>query len=382
MIQRKAASVLRSRLEAYPAVALIGPRQCGKTTLARSLGGLYFDLEQDSDRLRIDLQWEYAVGGQDLVILDEAQAWPGIFERLRGEIDRDRRRNGRFLLLGSVSPYVMTQVSESLAGRLSVIELTPLIHSELDTEPQRERLWAFGGYPDGGVLDDRGFPIWQRDYLNLLIQRDLPNWGLPAHPQTTYRLLLMLAAVHGQQWNASQIGKSLGLSYHTVNHYVDYLEGAFLVRRLSAYHANLRKRLVKRPRLYWRDPGLLHALLNLGDRNALQNQPWVGASWEGFVIDQVLATLRYTDRQFDAFYFRTSDQREIDLLIQTEEELWALEIKLTTNPTRSQMAQLATNADMVGADRQFLVCKRCDFIESGTRILCDLEGLLNYICPD
>ena len=379
MLSRKTRALLRARLEDYPAVALVGPRQCGKTTLARSLRGRYFDLEQEPDRLRLDLEWEEAAGGSRLVVLDEAQSWPEIFPRLRGAIDGDRRRNGRFLLLGSISPSLMTQVSESLAGRLSVVELTPLLHSELRTDPQRRRLWLFGGYPDGGVLNGRGFPVWQRDYLSLLVQRDLPNWGLPAHPRTTHRLLLMLAAAHGQEWNASQVGKSLGLSYHTVNSYLDYLEGAFLVRRLPAWHGNLRKRIVKRPKVYWRDAGLLHALLNVHDRNALLGQPWVGASWEGFVIDQTLATLQSAGARFEASHLRTSDQREIDLLIDTGTELWAMEIKLTTRPALRDMARLETNADLVGADRRFLVCRRSDFIESGARVICDLEGLVGHV---
>ena len=379
MLARKTSALLRTRLGAYPAVALVGPRQCGKTTLARSLGGRYFDLEQEPDRLRLDLEWDEAASGSELVVLDEAQSGPEIFPRLRGAIDGDRRRNGRFLLLGSISPSLMTQVSESLAGRLSVVELTPLLHTELRSDPQRRRLWLFGGYPDGGVLNGRGFPVWQHDYLNLLVQRDLPNWGLPAHPRTTHRLLLMLAATHGQEWNASRIGKSLALSYHTVNSYLDYLEGAYLVRRLPAYHANLRKRTVKRPKVYWRDVGLLHALLNVHDRNALLGQPWVGASWEGFVIDQTLASLQSAGRAFEAFHLRTSDQREIDLLISMGTELWAMEIKLTTRPALGDMARLEANADLVGADRRFLVCQRSDFIESGARVICDLEGLVGHI---
>ena len=379
MLARKIRALLRSRLEDYPAVALVGPRQCGKTTLARSLRGRYFDLEQEPDRLRLDLEWDEAAGGSRLVVLDEAQSWPEMFPRLRGAIDGDRRRNGRFLLLGSISPSLMTQVSESLAGRLSVVELTPLLHSELRTDPQRRRLWLHGGYPDGGVLNGRGFPVWQRDYLSLLVQRDLPNWGLPAHPRTTHRLLLMLAAAHGQEWNASQVGKSLGLSYHTVNSYLDYLEGAFLVRRLPAWHGNLRKRIVKRPKVYWRDAGLLHALLNAHDRDALLGQPWVGASWEGFVIDQTLASLQNAGARFEAFHLRTSDQREIDLLIDTDTELWAMEIKLTTRPALRDMARLETNADLVSAERRFLVCQRSDFIESGARVICDLEGLVGHI---
>ena len=379
MLTRKTTAVLGTRQQSYPAVAVVGPRQCGKTTLARSLGGQYFDLEQEPDRLRLDLEWESLADGRELIILDEAQTWPEVFPRLRGAIDRDRKRNGRFLLLGSVSPSLMAQVSESLAGRLAVVELTPLLQAELGNENQRKRLWLCGGYPDGGVLGGRGFPVWQRNYLDLLTQRDLPNWGLPAHARTTHRLLQMLAAVHGQEWNASQVGKSLALSYHTVNSYLDYLEGAFLVRRLPAYQANIRKRLVKRPKVYWRDTGLLHALLNLPDRAALLSQPWVGASWEGFVISQVLATLQYTDRTFDAYYLRTSDQREIDLLVQVDSELWALEIKLTTHPGPNDMKRLNATADLIGADRRFLVCQRSEFLQSGPQVVCDLEGLIACI---
>ena len=371
--------IVRARLADYPAVAVVGPRQCGKTTLARSLGGRYFDLEQEPDRLSLDLTWEEAVGGRELVVLDEAQAWPEVFPRLRGAIDNDRERNGRFLLLGSVSPALMTQVSESLAGRLSVIELTPLLWSELTSDQQRQRLWLFGGYPDGGVLNGKRFPVWQGDYLNLLAQRDLPTWGLTARPQTTQRLLGMLAAAHGQEWNASQFGKSLGLSYHTVNDYLDYLEGAFLVRRLPAYHANIRKRLVKRPKVYWRDTGLLHALLKTSDRQTLLRQPWVGASWEGFVVNQVLGALQCSGRLFDPYHLRTSDQREIDLLIQVDSELWALEIKLTTRPGPEDLARLNANADLVGAHRRFLVCQSRDYLERGSQVVCDLDGMLAYV---
>jgi predicted AAA+ superfamily ATPase len=176
MVPRKIAPVLRKRLARNPAVALIGPRQSGKTTLARSLGGQYFDLEQESDRLRLSLAWDALRGQRSLIVLDEAQAWPEIFVRLRAAIDEDRKRFGRFLILGSVSPYLMTQVSESLAGRLATVELTPLTLWELPRVPLT-RMWCHGGYPDGGVLvaRNRDFPRWQRDYLQLLSQRDFPN---------------------------------------------------------------------------------------------------------------------------------------------------------------------------------------------------------------
>ena len=239
MLKRQVTEELRQRLTAYPAVALLGPRQCGKTTLGQALGGAYFDLEQPAERLRLDLEWADRVAGPDLLVLDEAQSWPEVFPRIRGAIDALRKRNGRFLLLGSVSPTLVRQISESLAGRLSQVELTPFLWTELPNADVRGRLWFHGGYPDGGVLNAGPYPRWQLDYLSLLTQRDLPAWGLSAKPQTTDRLLRMLAALHGQVWNASRVGQSLGLSYHTVNGYADYLAGAFLIRRLPSYQASL-----------------------------------------------------------------------------------------------------------------------------------------------
>jgi len=379
MLARHIDKILQKRLSSYPAVALVGPRQSGKTTLASSLGGEYFDLEQEPDRLRLDLEWDILVESRTLIILDEVQTWPEIFPRLRGAIDNDRKRFHRFLLLGSVSPSLMTRVSESLAGRLSILELTPLLLSELKTEASRKRLWMYGGYPDGGVLGEKAYPIWQRDYLTLLVQRDLPNWGLPARSQITQRLLKMLAATHGQEWNASQIGKSLGLSYHTVNSYLDYLEGAFLIRRLPPFHANIRKRLIKRPKVYWRDTGILHSFFNVVSQNGLLDQPWVGASWEGFVIEQILGALTVTGCFFDAYFLRTSDQHEIDLLIQFGSVIWAIEIKLTTQPSPTDMRKLNKVADLIGADKRFLVSQHKEFIDAGAQISTNLPDLIRYI---
>jgi predicted AAA+ superfamily ATPase len=336
-------------------VGLVGPRQCGKTTLARSFGGAYFDLEQSGDRLRLDLEWDPLAAGNALVILDEAQAWPEVFGRLRGTIDRDRNRTGRYLLLGSVSPSLMVHVSQSLAGRLSLVELTPLLWSELQTRASRERHWPRGGYPEGGVLSPKRFRQWQLDYLALLAQRDLPNWGLAAKPPTTERLLRMLAALHGQLWNASQVGQSLGLSYHTVNGYLDYLVGAFLIRRLPPYLTNIRKRLVKSPKVYWRDSGLLHALLGVQDMRTLLVQPWVGASWEGYIIEQIIGELLARGRSFQPYFFRTSDQHEIDLVLDFGREVWAIEVKLTSSPAPADMARLDKAADLIGATRRCLI---------------------------
>lgn len=379
MIKRSVQRQILKRLRAYPAVGLVGPRQSGKTTLAKSLGGAYFDLEQESERLRLDLEWEKLATGKELLILDEAQSWPDVFPRLRGAIDAHRKRMGRFLLLGSVSPRLMVQVSESLAGRLSLVELTPLLLSELETKASQDRRWLCGGYPDGGVLEPKQYPQWQLDYLALLTQRDLPAWGLPVKPQTMDRLLRMLAALHGQAWNASQVGQSLGLSYHTVNNYLDYLDGAYLVRRLPSYQANIRKRLLKSPKVYWRDCGLLHALMRVPDRQSLLTQPWVGASWEGYVIEQVLGELSSRTRDHRAYYFRTADQYEIDLVLDFGDEVWAIEVKLTSSPTPDDMARLDKTADMIQAKRRFLVSQTRTSSGDRRRLSCDLSTLLDRL---
>jgi predicted AAA+ superfamily ATPase len=202
--------------------------------------------------------------------------------------------------------------------------------------------------------------------------RDLPEWGLPARPQTTLRLARMLAAVHGQTWNASQLGKSLGLSYHTVDRYVDFLEGAFLIRRLPPFRANLKKRLVKSPKIYWRDSGVLHALLNVSDRASLLAQPWVGASWEGFVIEQLLGHLSAVGRPHRAYHLRTSDRHEIDLLLEIDGERWAIEAKLTASPSPADMRRLDRAADLVGATRRWLITRSITALGDERRGAADL----------
>jgi predicted AAA+ superfamily ATPase len=356
MISRLLKNYLEDQLKHYPAVALLGARQVGKTTLARELGGSYFDLEDPQDRLRLEIEWENLVETSDLLILDEAQSVPELFPRLRSAIDRDRKRHGRFLLLGSVSPALMAQVGQALTGRLALCELTPFLAREFPAA-KWDHLWKTGGYPDGGALDAMYYPDWQRNYLELMAQRDLPNWGLPARPAVTMRLFRMLAALHGQIWNASQIGKSLGLSYHTVNTYMDFLEQVYLVRRLPAYVANLKKRLVKSPKLYWRDSGLVHALLDLGKDSDLFVQPWVGSSWEGWVVEQILGHLQSFGESYQAFYLRTSDQREIDLLLEYRGKLWAFEIKLSSVPDTETLKRLKDTAALVSADSTVLISR-------------------------
>jgi len=378
MISRVYTRQVRDKLGKFPAVGLLGPRQCGKTTLARRLAGVYFDMESAGSEARLDAEWEALAAGKRLVVIDEAQQAPQIFSRLRGTIDGDRKRNGRFLLLGSVSPALMENVSESLAGRLGLVRMTPFVLPELKAA-QLDDLWLRGGYPDGGILAAGMFPGWQADYLETLVSRDLPAWGLAARPQQMMRLLAMLAAVHGQPLNASQLGASLALDHKTVLRHCDFLEGAFLIRLLPPYSTNAKKRLVKTPRIYWRDSGLLHALLNVTDLDHLYRQPWLGHSWEGFVIEQTLAALAAAGKRAQPFFFRTSDGYELDLVLDWGTERWAIEIKLTSNPSTDMIDRLHKTADMIDARRRVLVCRIARKIENDRLLVINLSGWLKQI---
>jgi hypothetical protein len=206
----------------------------------------------------------------------------------------------------------------------------------------------------------------------MLAGRDLPAWGLPAQPQQTLRLLGMLAALHGQPLNASQLGTSLSLDHKTILGYCDFLEGAFLIRRLPAYFANIKKRLVKTPRVFWRDSGLLHALMNVTDLDQLYRQPWLGHSWEGFVIEQTLATLAAHGKWAQAFFFRTSDGQELDLVLDWGTERWAVEVKLTSDPSPGMIHRLRATGDMIGASRCVLVCRIAEPIRTDKLLVASL----------
>jgi len=356
MITRGHIHEVERKLSLFPAVVILGPRQCGKTTFAQSLGGRYYDMETEGSAARLDAEWDEAAAGDQLIIIDEAQEAPEVFKRLRGTIDTDRKRNGRYLLLGSVAPSLISGVSESLAGRISFVEMNPLSLLEVAPE-QLNALWLYGGYPDGGFQDSNLFPDWQNSYLAALASSDLPKWGLAASAQMTKRLLQMLAALHGQALNASQIGQSLGIDHKTVQSYIDFLEGAFLVRNLPPFHANIKKRLVKRPRIYLRDSGLLHALMRVQDLEMLYGQPWLGQSWEGFVIEQIMAAINIKNLPATPYYFRSSDGYEIDLLLDWGDERWAIKINLTSNPSKSEIERLNKVANMVGATQRILLCR-------------------------
>lgn len=327
--------VLQEALTQQAAVALIGPRQVGKTTLALDIGepldAIYLDLESTDDRNKLSNPVLFFENFEDrLVILDEIHRLPGIFENLRGVIDKGRRRKkgkGRFLILGSASVDLLRQSSESLAGRITYVDLTPLTALEIDDDQQsRERLWLRGGFPDSYLaLSDKVSFSLRKDFIRTYLERDIPMFGPRVPAATLERLWTMLAHRQGSMLNASDLARSLDVSVQSVSRYVDLLCDLLLVRRLQPYLPNVGKRLVKTPKVYVRDSGLVHALLGIPDLERLSGHPVSGASWEGYAIESLLAFLPWRS---SAFFYRTSGGAELDLLIEhADGSKWAIEIK-------------------------------------------------------
>jgi predicted AAA+ superfamily ATPase len=336
MIRRQHAPALRRLLRAFPAVTILGPRQCGKTTFIRRAlpGWTYLDLDRPSDAapFAADPEARLAQLG-DRLVLDEAQRVPGLFPVLRSLIDRDRKKKGRFVLLGSVSPSLVGQISESLAGRTGFLDLTPFQWSEVSKQGDIGKLWFRGGFPDAFLQRDDGLRFdWLEAYTRTFIERDLAALGIGVSAPQMRKLWTMLAHVHGGLWNASHLAASMGVSYHTVERYVDILEQAFLVRKLPPYHANIGKRLVKSPKVYLRDTGLLHYFLGLRTPGMLDTHPSRGASWEGFVIEQMIHAFREVRPGSQAFFWRTATGEEVDLLVEAGPERIPFEIKLHSAP--------------------------------------------------
>jgi len=340
IIVRIAEPKLQSLLDQFPAVALLGPRQIGKTTLALSLSSrlgeqkTYLDLELPSDRAKLADPEIYLSQHEDgLVIIDEIHRVPGIFEVLRGLIDKRRRqgRRGRqFLLLGSASIDLLQQSSESLAGRIAYLELTPFSVEEVH---QTDQLWARGGFPDSFLAPDEAASFgWRTFFIQTYLERDVPALGPRIPAETLRRYWQMLAHNQGQMLNAAQLATNLGVSGQTVARYLDIMVDLLLVRRLQPWSANSQKRLVKTPKVYVRDTGLLHALLGIRDQDELQGHPVVGSSWEGFVIEKILEVL---PSGASATFYRTGAGAEIDLVVEWgEKERWAIEVKRSLSDPR------------------------------------------------
>ena len=333
MLVRKTLGLVQQALLRQASVALIGPRQVGKTTLALEIAAqqnaLYLDLEDVQERNKLSNPAAFLSAYENrLVILDEIHRAPELFLTLRGLIDKGRRRGlrtGRFLLLGSASLDLMRQSGESLAGRISYIDMTPLTAQEVLPDAL-ETLWTRGGFPDSFLArDERTSMEWRKDLVRTYLERDVPMFGSRVPAETLRRFWTMLAHNQGALLNASRLAAGLEVSSQTVSRYTDLLVDLLLVRRLQPYYVNVGKRLVKSPKVYIRDSGLVHALLNLADFNALLGHPVVGTSWEGFVIENLINAA--PARTVPGFY-RTSGGAEIDLLLELPGgQRWAVEIK-------------------------------------------------------
>jgi len=340
MIKRRIFEVLEQRLDDTPAVVLIGPRQVGKTTLALEFGkkrdARYLDLESEQDRSKLSDPELYLAGHLGkLVILDEIHRAPGLFPILRGLIDRGRRENlgpGQYLLLGSASLELLKQSGETLAGRVSYLELDPFDALEIGaTASDLDRLWLRGGFPESFLAqsDDRSLR-WRRDFIRSYLERDIPQFGPRIAAETMRRFWTMLAHHQGGLLNVSQLARNLGVDAKTAASYIDLLADLLLVRRLSPWHVNIGKRLVKSPKVYIRDSGLVHALLSIEDQETLLSHPVVGASWEGFVVEQIMAVVPDGGQ---AFFYRTSGGAEIDLVLNFQNNrIWVVEIKRSLSP--------------------------------------------------
>lgn len=322
-------------MDRMPAVGLLGPRQCGKSTLAHHLLAgrhdvVYLDLERSADLAKLEYPEALFDANQDkLICIDEIQRRPELFPAIRVRVDR-LKRSGQFLILGSASRELLRQSSETLAGRIRYLELTPLLSAEVEGKGHSRDYWSRGGFPRSLLAVDAVESFdWRMDFIRDFMERDVPMHAPRIAPRNVRRLWTMLAHLHGQLLNMATLASALGVDAHTVRGYLDLLEGAYMVRRLVPYAANTKKRLVKTPRVYLRDSGILHALLGLEDWNALLGHPVFGTSWEGLCIENILARVR---RSVRASFYRTADGAEIDLVLERGMERVAVEFKASEAP--------------------------------------------------
>jgi hypothetical protein len=385
-IIRNIEPLLAEYLTIFPVVGIIGPRQVGKTTLAKNLAKNqpvhYLDLESAADRQKLSDPVLYLQNHQDkLIVLDEIQQMPQLMAELRGIIDTDRRV-GRFIILGSASPTLIKKSADSLAGRIGYIELPPFTLNEVGYENET-KLWHRGGFPLAYLAgSERGSMIWRKNFIRTYIEKDLALLGLSAEPQTIERFWRMLASVHGNLWNSESIARSMGLTHPTINKYLDLMEGAFLVRRLQPYFINISKRLVKSPKIYLRDSGVLHAFKDIIQEKDLLDDPQVGASWEGFVIEQIIETMQNVLINGNAYFYRTQQGAECDLIIEHSGKVKAvIEIKMSSAPQISRGFRI-TMAD-TNAQQGFVIAKTNENYKVDEKItVCSLAAFLNDFLPN
>jgi predicted AAA+ superfamily ATPase len=334
--------LLENVFRAHPIAALLGPRQCGKTTLARAFAGAatgpctYFDLEDPVDVRRLSAPKAVLQELTGLVVIDEVQRQPELFPLLRVLVDRPEA-NARFLVLGSASPFLVKGVSETLAGRVGFVDLGGFSLDEVGID-QQSCLWTRGGFPRSFLAPDEATSfLWRNSFIRTFLERDIPQLGITTPAVTLRRFWTMIAHYHGQIWNAADFGRSLGFSANTARSYLDILSGAFMVRVLTPWFENLKKRQVKAPKIFLRDSGLLHALLNLECRHDVLGHPKLGASWEGFVMEQILTGLGARD----VYFWATHSGAELDLLVLIGGRRHGFELKYADAPGRSRSMSIA-----------------------------------------
>lgn len=345
MIQRRLENAMREALQRSPSVALMGPRQVGKTTIALNIAenipSVYLDLESRLDLEKVrDIHLFHSQNRDKLIIMDEVQRLPELFNELRGIIDQERRKGhktGQFLFLGSASLDLLQQSGESLAGRISYIELYPVdVLEYADNNINKiNELWLRGGFPESLLADTENNSLrWRLDFIKTYLERDIPQFGPRIPAETLERFWTMLAHNQGAVLNASHLGRNLEISGATIGRYLDLMVDLLLVRRLKPWTFNIGKRLVRSPKIYVRDSGMVHALLNIGNYNHLLGHPVVGGSWEGFVIENILSV---APAGMQAFYYGTPGGAEIDLILEfSADEKWAIEIKRSSSPALSK----------------------------------------------
>ncbi len=323
---------IRKYQQIFPIIAILGPRQCGKSTLVKQLffpeeNSIYLDLQNLEDLNKLnDPRLFFKSNAQKIICLDEIQLIPELFSVLRSVVDEDRQ-NGRFILLGSASRELVQQSSESLAGRIGYLSLTPFQIGELPTIDQ-QTCWNRGGFPDSVLAENDEFSmIWRDNFIKTYVERDLPQLGFQIPALQLRRFLIMCAHNQGQILNLSKLGSSMGLTHPTIRKYIDIFEQTFIVRSLSPFEINVKKRLVKSPKIYLRDSGLLHQLLGIKNMDALFSHPVFGSSWEGFVIEQILSVV-----DVPAYFYRTATGDEMDLVLDIHGKIIAIECKASAAP--------------------------------------------------